>query len=108
MSEIVRVKLEDGSEVSVGRSFAESHGLEALDKPAVDRRGKGLVAKPHIDITARGKELDEALAAAGLATTGSLAARQARLADHQSTLAGGGVVPNPDGNDVDPNGGESL
>jgi hypothetical protein len=103
MSDIVRVKLEDGSEVSVGRSFAESHGLEPLDKPAVDNRGKALPAKPYVDISLRGKELDEALTAAGLSTSGKLADKQTRLSEHQSTqVAAGNVVADPnagDGND---------
>jgi hypothetical protein len=105
MSDIVRVKLEDGSEVSVGRSFAESHGLEPLDKPAVDNRGKALAAKPYVDISLRGKELDEALTAAGLSTTGKLADKQDRLAEFQSNTAGGVTVVGPDaGNGT--NGGE--
>jgi hypothetical protein len=105
MSDIVRVKLEDGSEVSVGRSFAESHGLEPLDKPAVDNRGKALPAKPYVDISLRGKELDEALTAAGLSTTGKLADKQDRLAEFQSNTAGGVTVVGPDaGNGT--NGGE--
>jgi hypothetical protein len=107
MSDIVRVKLEDGSEVSVGRSFAESHGLEPLDKPAVDNRGKALAAKPYVDISLRGKELDEALTAAGLSTTGKLADKQARLSEHESNTVGAGVVADPNaGGNVDPNGGE--
>ena len=44
MSEFVRVKVENGAEVSVSASFAESRGLKPLDKPAADR-GRALPAK---------------------------------------------------------------
>jgi hypothetical protein len=103
MNDIVRVKLEDGSEASVGASFAESYGLTVLDKPAVDKRGRGLPAKPHVDITLRGAELNEQLTAFGLSTGGSLADRQSRLADHQSALAGDDTAVTGD-----QDGGESL
>lgn len=99
MNDIVRVKLEDGSEVSVGRAFADVHGLEPLDKDAVDARGKALPAKPYVDISLRGQELDKALADAGLPTGGKLADKQARLSDFQSTQATGNIVGDPNAGD---------
>lgn len=55
MSEFVRVKLENGAEVSVSPSFAESHDLKPLDKPA-EYRGRALPAKPKTTVaSASGK-----------------------------------------------------
>jgi hypothetical protein len=47
---LVRVRLDSGAEATVGASFAESHGLEVLDKPATTRLGKALPAKYPVDL----------------------------------------------------------
>lgn len=105
MSEIVRVKLEDGSEASVGAAYAEVHGFTVLDKPATDRRGKALPAKPKVDISLRGGELDDQLTRAGLSTSGSLADRQDRLAEFVGNNPGALDVP-PDEQDAETDTGE--
>ncbi len=46
MSDLVRVKLESGAEVTVSREVAGIHQLKVLDSPAVDNRGVALDAKP--------------------------------------------------------------
>jgi hypothetical protein len=94
---LVRVKLDDGTETSVGESFAESHNLKVLeDRPAADRRGRSLGPKYAVNlgaITAKGAELNGMLEAAGLATNGTLADRQQRLAEFQAAQAAAGNVP---------------
>lgn len=46
MTDFVRVKLENGSEATLPREFAEAKKVEILeDKPAVDARGEALSAK---------------------------------------------------------------
>lgn len=46
MSDLVRVKLESGAEVTVSREVAAIHQLKVLDSPAVDNRGVALDATP--------------------------------------------------------------
>ena len=41
---LVRVRLGDGTEASVGEAFAKSHALKVLDKPAT-RHGRTIPAK---------------------------------------------------------------
>lgn len=41
MADLVRVRV-NGYEKSLGRAYAEAHGLEILDEPAVDGRGDTL------------------------------------------------------------------
>lgn len=48
--ELVRVKLPNGAEATLGRSFAECHELEVLDKPATIR-GHALDASPPPGLT---------------------------------------------------------
>lgn len=87
---LVRVQLENGQEASVGASFAESHELTVLNKPARDARGRVLpVTTPDVAELA-GQELDDALEAAGLSKSGKVADKRQRLADHQ---ASSGAVP---------------
>lgn len=93
MSDLVRVKLDDGARVTLGAGFAASHKLTVIDEPAVDRRGRALPAVSEVDVELRGKELDDALAAAGLPTGGKVAERQARLADHIAASQSSGVQP---------------
>lgn len=50
MTEFVRVKLANGAEASVSESFAESHDLKPLDKPAADARGRALADKPKTSV----------------------------------------------------------
>lgn len=84
MPALVRVKLDNGAEVTVGAAFAKSHGLKVLtDKPAVGKGGRRLPPKYPVDL--RGKELEVALAAAGLPTTGTAAEKRDRLATHNQT-----------------------
>lgn len=92
---LVRVRLADGAEVTMGRSHAASLGLTELDKPAVDGFGAAYPAKPHI--TLRGGDLDRALEAAGLSTSGKLADKQARLAEFQSSDAAASANINTEG-----------
>lgn len=91
MANLVRVKLENGAEATVGESFAKSHGLKPLNKDAVDKYGNAIRTKTPVNL--KGKALDQALADAGLATTGTAAEKRDRLADHQTS----GALP-PDGN----------
>ena len=86
--ELVRIKLADGAEVTHTRSYAEDMGLTILDKPAVNGRGGGLDPKPPIDL--RGKELDDALKAAGLPTSGTAAEKRDRLSAQQSITVSDG------------------
>lgn len=55
MTDFVRVKLENGSEATLPREFAEANKLEALDKPAVDQRGYALDAKHKANLTPTSK-----------------------------------------------------
>jgi hypothetical protein len=48
MTDLVRVKLPDGTETNVGASFAESHGLTVLDKDAFDRSGRPIREKRQV------------------------------------------------------------
>lgn len=101
MSELVRVKLPDGAEVSVGKSFAQSHGLEPLNKPAADARGNAIRTKMPVDL--KGQALNQALSDAGLSTTGTAAEKRDRLADHQTSVAqpaDGTTTTNPAGSDA--------
>lgn len=55
MTTLVRVKLEDGSEVTVGAEYAESMKLKVLtDKRAVDNRGAALDPKPMVSVEEAG------------------------------------------------------
>ena len=47
--DLVRVRLANGSETSVGRAFAEKHGLKPLDKPAT-RNGRVIPAKHRVSV----------------------------------------------------------
>jgi hypothetical protein len=85
--DLVRVRLEDGTEKSVGASFAKSHGLKVLDESPFD--GVGRVVRTMQPVTLRGKALDAALTDAGLSTTGSADAKRQRLSDHQMSVAAG-------------------
>lgn len=87
--DLVRVKLENGTETSVGASFAASHKLKVLDKPAVDAVGRPIRAKHPVRL--RGSELDRALDAAGLPKSGTAAEKRARLAEHIETTGALGV-----------------
>ncbi len=46
MPDFVRVKLDNGAEVSVSADYAEHHKLKTLDQPASDGRGRALPDKP--------------------------------------------------------------
>ena len=97
MADLVRVKLDSGAEVTLGRAYAEAHDLTVVDKPAVDKRGAALLAKYPVDL--RGKELDSALEEAGLSKSGTAAEKRQRLADHQesgSDLVAGITTPTGD------------
>lgn len=50
MAKLVRVKLENGAEATVGEAFAKSHDLKVLDKPATNRSGTALAAKPKVSV----------------------------------------------------------
>ncbi len=68
MSDLVRVRLEDGSRVTVGRVFATMMQLEVLpDAEATDPRGAALDAQPA-------RSVDEAAAAADNRTPAQKAA----------------------------------
>ena len=47
--QLVRVRL-GGNEVTVSAGYASSKGLVPLDKPATDRYGNSLPAKPVVDL----------------------------------------------------------
>lgn len=81
---LVRVKLEDGTETNVGASFANSHKLTVLEKPAMVR-GRHVPIKRPVDL--RGKALDSALEAAGLPKNGTADEKRQRLTDHQASVA---------------------
>lgn len=72
--------------VTVSKGHAESAGLDVLEQPAVDGRGRPLgprtvVAAPS-DL--KGAALDEALDHAGLPKSGNAGDKRQRLADHQA------------------------
>lgn len=96
---LVRAKTDSGAEVSVGASYAKSHGLKVLaGKPAVDNAGRPIRPKYPVDL--RGKELDAALDAAGLPKTGTAAEKRERLAERNQTFDATGVdetQPTPGG-----------
>ena len=50
MINLVRVKLPTGAEASVGESFAKTHGLRVLDKPADDPNGRAIADKPKTSV----------------------------------------------------------
>lgn len=50
MSDFVRAKLENGSEATLPRKFAEARKVKILDKPAVNARGEALDAKHQADL----------------------------------------------------------
>lgn len=57
MTDFVRVKVENGSEVTLDRGFAEAKKLEILDdKPAVDQRGYALNAKHKANLAPSGSK----------------------------------------------------
>ena len=58
MKKLVRVKAENGSEVSVTEAFAARHKLEVLPKSAADARGIALNEKPHIKLAPAGTRYD--------------------------------------------------
>lgn len=61
MSEFVRIKAENGYEVTVSKEFAEANGLEQLDPekhPAVDGNGRPLPESPATP-TAKKKAADQ-------------------------------------------------
>lgn len=88
MQDAVRIKTEDGTEVTHTREFAESHGLKILeDKAALGRDGRALDPKYPVDL--RGAELDTALEQAGLPKGGTAAEKRERLSDHQTSGASG-------------------
>lgn len=97
--DLVRVKLDNGTETSVGASFAKSHNLKVLNKPAVDAVGRPI--RPKHPVRLRGAELDAALDAAGLPKTGTASEKRERLAEHIETTGAtsvGDVAPtNPGG-----------
>ena len=95
MAELVRIKLADGTLVSHTREWAESFGLKVLDdQRGADARGGALDPKYPVDL--RGKELDAALSAAGLPTSGTAAEKRERLADHQSSTGNPPAGPTED------------
>lgn len=46
---LVRVKLDDGAEVTVAKTFAERHKLKPVEGPAVGHRGAALPPVPPAD-----------------------------------------------------------
>lgn len=100
MTDMVRVKLENGAEASVPAGFADSVGLKQVSvdgKPASAYSPTGLVLGPSYPDqveeavaavgSLKGQALNDALTAAGLPTTGSLADRQTRLGEYQAEVA---------------------
>ena len=91
MPEYVSVLQDPKSEtvVTVSKGHAESAGLDVLDQPAVDRRGRPLGPRPLETAPSelKGQELEDALEAAGLtdAAKGKKADEKRQLlADHQA------------------------
>lgn len=98
--ELVRVQLDNGQEASVGASFAKSHGLTVLDKPARDARGRVLPAAAPpaaAEVELKGKALDAALEEAGLDKTGTADAKRQRLVEHQASVDLGSSEGSNDG-----------
>lgn len=58
MKNLVRVKAENGSEVTVTEAFAAKHKLPVLEKDAADARGFALSEKRHIKLTPAGTKYD--------------------------------------------------
>lgn len=86
MPEFVSVRQHEKSKtvVTVTQERADALGLETLDQPAVDGQNRPLGPRPLLSAISelRGQALDEALAAAGLAKSGTVKEKQQRLADH--------------------------
>lgn len=106
---MVRVKLENGAEVSVPSGFAERRNLKPIpDTSAFSKSGQVLgpsypeVVEAAVVATSklRGKALTDALTEAGLSDEGSLAERQERLGAHEAAVAtqAAGNPDNPGGN----------
>lgn len=51
----VRVKGPDGAQFSVDERAVKGMGVTVLNKPAVDRNGRPLPAKPHTDLAGQPK-----------------------------------------------------
>lgn len=84
MPQFTRVRLnESGHEVSVQNIRP---GMTPIEEPAVDRAGRPL--PPRFAVELRGKELDDALRAAGLKLSGSADEKRDRLADHRAQTTG--------------------
>lgn len=94
MTDMVRVKLENGSEVTLSREFAEEKKLEILDrKPALNARGEALDAKHKANLTAASKyagmkpdELQAEAELRGLTVEGSGAGGNILKADYVTAL----------------------
>jgi len=50
MSDFIRIKAENGSEVSVPAHYEAAFGVKPLDKPATDRFGRPLPTKLRSDL----------------------------------------------------------
>ena len=91
---LVYVELPGGGTAQVGASFAKSKGLTVIDPP--DKTSRKIARQENInqhipaavidagntDEPLKGTALDEALTEAGLSTSGKVADKQARLAEH--------------------------
>lgn len=75
MPKKVRIKAENGDEITVGEAFAESVGATPLSKPAVDRTGRPLPRKPALRLRRAEAETPEA----GSTATPTLKARKASV-----------------------------
>ena len=92
MPEFVRVRAKDtGHEYTEGFFDPEIHEkvtVDGEDAPAVDSAGAPLPPKPNYAAAGeqlRGQALDDALDAAGLSKSGTVAEKQQRLAEHNAT-----------------------
>ena len=87
MPKFVRVRAKDtGHEYTEGFFDPDIH--DQVDEPAVDSAGAPLPPKPNLAAGGeqlRGQALDDALDAAGLSKSGTVAEKQQRLAEHNAT-----------------------
>lgn len=56
MSDLVRVRLENGAHASLPEGFAKSHSLPILKQSAVGRDGRALVDKPKTTASEAGSK----------------------------------------------------
>ena len=96
MVDLVRVRAENGAEVTVPATIAERNNLTPLDKPALNRSGLPLAPKERVDL--RGRDLAVRARGGRPSPSGTAEEKRQRLADFQESGATVvGAAPNHPG-----------